>query len=138
MEEKSYIQHAGFVVAHEKGKLHISLLETAGCSSCHNALCLLGNTGSKQVEVRDSTSHFLVGEEVVVRINPASGYAAVAWLYMLPFALIMAVMILLLQLQYAEGIAGLLSFGVLVPYYGTLYLLRKQFRGQCKIEIAKR
>ena len=138
METNTHIQHPGFVTANENGRISVSLLASSGCSSCHKSLCVLGDTGVKQVKVNQATDSFCVGEEVMVRINPASGYAAVAWLYLVPFALIMVVMITLLAWQYPEGWAGICSLGILVPYYAILYFLRDRMRKQCKIEIIKR
>jgi positive regulator of sigma E activity len=132
-----YIEHPGFVSSLAGGILKISLLESAGCSACHSGLCVLGET-SKQVEIQNHHYSFKVGDEVNVRINPTSGIAAVAWLYVVPFFLLVAVLGGMLMAQFNEGWSGLCALSALVPYYTALYLFRKILGKQCKLDVVKR
>jgi sigma-E factor negative regulatory protein RseC len=132
---QTYLQHSGLVTEVTNTKVKITLTEVSGCSSCHNSLCMLGESKAKQVEIPSKDRAFTVGQKVVIRIKPSSGYIALFLLYLLPFGLMVAAMLLLLHYNYSEGIAGLGSLLILVPYYGVLYRSQKYFQKQCEFEI---
>ena len=136
-EEVRYLEHVGLVTDTLNGRVKVSLIG-AGCSACHKSLCLLGDSKAKEVEIRSNTNEFKAGDEVIVKINPSSGYKAVAWLYLIPFILMMLSLAGISHLGYHEGIAGLASLLILVPYYSMLYLQKNNLRSQCSIDIEKR
>jgi positive regulator of sigma E activity len=130
------LEHIGLVTENKAGRLKISLVGS-GCSACHKSLCMLGESKAKEVVISGSL-HFKAGEEVLVRINPASGYTAVVLLYLVPFLLMLLTLIIVLRLGYSEGWAGLGALLILVPYFLFLYGIRKSFHKQCKMEIVSR
>lgn len=135
--DTNYLEHLGLVTDTQQGRVKISLVGS-GCSACHNSLCMLGDSKAKEVEVFTKESLFQLGDEVVVKINPASGYRAVLLLYVIPFFAMFLTLVFMMFSGYPEGLAGIASLLVLVPYFGTLYLLRKKLGSQCKIEVVKR
>jgi positive regulator of sigma E activity len=135
--EGHYLEQVGLVTDFQNGRIKISLLGS-GCSACHKSLCMLGDSKAKEVEIAVNEKRFLAGDEVIVKINPASGYKAVALLYLLPFILMTLSVAGMSRLGYHEGIAGLTSLLILVPYYGMIYLLKNNLRSQCSIEVEKR
>ena len=137
MNNASHIEHGGFVKETNESKLTITLTGS-GCTSCHNSLCMLGESKAKEVTIEIPRHSFHIGEEVVVRINPSSGYQAVLLLYLAPFALMICCLWIAFELGYQEGIAGLSSLLVLVPYFAILYMFRKTLARQCRIDILKR
>lgn len=130
------MEHIGLVTENNNGRMKISLVGS-GCSACHKSLCMLGESKAKEVMISGS-SKFKAGEEVVVRINPASGYTAVVLLYLVPFLLMLLTLIIVLRLGYSESSAGLWALLILVPYFLFLYGIRKSFHNQCKMEIVSR
>jgi len=46
--------------------------------------------------------------------------------YILPFLVLLATLIISISAGLSEGIAGLLSLGILVPYFFVLYQLRSK------------
>lgn len=118
--------------------MKISLVGAGGCASCHKSLCMLRDTTYREVEVPYNQHGFSVGDEVLVRMKPSSGYAAVAWLYFIPFVLMMVVMMVALNFQVSEAIAGLGALLILMPYYGLLLLTRKYLKRQCQFNVVKR
>jgi sigma-E factor negative regulatory protein RseC len=135
--EAHYLEHVGLVTDTQHGRVKISLIGS-GCSACHKSLCMLGDSKAKEVEIPSNTNQFKAGDEVIVKINPASGYKAVTLLYLLPFILMMIPLLVMSRFGYHEGIAGVTSLLILVPYFGFLYLLKSRLRSQCKIDIEKR
>jgi sigma-E factor negative regulatory protein RseC len=136
-EEVRYLEHIGRVTDTLNGRVKISLIGS-GCSACHKSLCMLGDSKAKEVEILSNTNEFETGDEVIVKINLASGYKAVALLYLIPFLLMMLSLVGMSRLVYNEGIAGLTSLLILIPYYGMIYLQKDSLRSQCSIDVEKR
>lgn len=134
--DSNYLEHIGLVTDTQQGRVKIALVGS-GCSACHNSLCMLGDSKAKEVEVLTNESLFQSGDEVVVKINPASGYRAVLLLYVSPFLVVLLTLVFMMQLGYPEGLTGITSLLVLMPYFGILYLLRKKLGSHCKIEVVK-
>lgn len=99
---------------------------------------MLRDTSQREVVVPGTQQAFQVGDEVLIRMKPSTGYAAVMWLYIIPFVLVVLVMITMLIFNSSEGVAGLSALLALVPYYGLLLLGRKYFQKQCQFEVVKR
>lgn len=134
----THIQHPGFVTSLHDDVIRISLVESSGCSACHNGFCMMGDSGSRQLEFKCSQGAFNVGDEVMVRIRPSLGYAAVAWLYAVPFLLVLGVLLILTGLSFGEGVAGLCALTALAPYYGVVFALRKRIRRYGQLDVIKR
>jgi positive regulator of sigma E activity len=132
---ETYLQHNGLVTDFVNNKVKITLTEVSGCSSCHNSLCMLGESKAKQIEVPINDRTYSLGDKVVVRIKPSSGYLALFLLYLVPFGLMVATMFVLFNLNYNEGIAGLGALLILAPHYGVLYLTQKYFQKQCEFQL---
>lgn len=133
----NYLEHIGLVTDSSNSRLKISLVGS-GCSACHKSLCMLGESKAKEVEIPVQENSFRAGDEVIVRINPESGYRAVTLLYFMPFLLMLLALIVMLSAGYNEGISGLTSLFVLVPYFGLLYIIRNKLGTRCKMEAVKR
>jgi len=136
-DNANYLEHIGLVTDSSNSRLKISLVGS-GCSVCHKSLCMLGDSKAKEVEIPYKENAFRAGDEVIVRINPSSGYQAVVLLYFVPFLLILLMLTGMLRAGYNEGISGLTSLLILGPYFGLLYTLRKVISTQCKMEVVKR
>jgi positive regulator of sigma E activity len=135
--EEHYLEHVGLVTDSQNGRIKISLVGS-GCSACHKSLCMLGDSKAKEVEITENQNRFKSGDEVIVKINPASGYKAVALLYFIPFILMVLALVGMSRLGYHEGLAGLTSLLILIPYYGMIYLLKNSLSSQCSIDVEKR
>lgn len=133
--EAQYLEHVGLVTDTQNGRVTISLIGS-GCSACHKSLCMLGDSKAKEVEIPSNTNEFKAGDEVIVKINPASGYKAVTLLYLVPFTLMMFALVLMSR--FGEGMAGLTALLILVPYFSFLYLMKARVGSQCKIDVEKR
>jgi len=133
----NYLENVGLVTNSQSGRVRISLIGL-GCTACHNSLCMLGDSKAKEVEIFDKENLFKTGDEVMVKINPASGYMAVLLLYLVPFLLMLLTLLLLMRSGSSEGISGLMSLLILAPYFAMIYMLRGKLGSQCKIEVVKR
>lgn len=136
-ETANYLEQVGIVTDTRNGRVKISLTGS-GCSACHKSLCMLGESKAKEVELSFRENWLKSGDEVIVRINPASGYTAVILLYVVPFALMIVSLLVMLRWGFNEGIAGLTSLLILVPYFGLLFLLKNKLSSQCTVDVEKR
>ena len=132
-----YLEHVGIVTDAQNGRVKISLTGS-GCSACHKSLCMLGESKAKEVDIPVKRNYFKSGDEVIVKINPSSGYTAVILLYLVPFVLMILSLSLTLHWGYSEGIGGLTSLLILVPYFYFLFLQKNKLRSHCTIELEKR
>ena len=131
---ENYLEHAGIVTDSQNGRIKISLTGS-GCSACHKSLCMLGDSKAKEVEIPMKENRLRIGDTVIVKINPASGYKAVLLLYVLPFCLMILTLLSASGLGYNEGMAGLTSLLILVPYFSLLFLMKKWLSSQCTIDV---
>lgn len=54
--------------------------------------------------------------------------------YVVPFVIVLLGLLILLALGVNEGIAGLVSIGLMVPYYVVLYLLRGRLETKVSVK----
>lgn len=127
-------QQPGVITQVHDGKMRIMLTGAGGCTTCSKALCVLGETGPKEIEVR-AQSGLTTGAIVQVTVKQQTAYLAMTLLYGIPFLLLMSLMWLMIRQGYAEGIAGLAAFASLVLYYIVLYFLRGLFASRCSLNV---
>ena len=123
------VTHPGIVKKVEGNKVEVSVVAQAGCASCQlKGVCSVGEVKEKVVEVEISDFSFKEGQTVTVEMKQSLGTMAVLLGYVFPFVVLLLGLILFLQLGLDQGVAGLLSLLLLVPYYGGLYLSKGFFR----------
>ncbi len=123
------IEHDGIVTQITDKSLYVNMLVSSACTSCEaKGACGVSESEVKVVEVPNEGSHLKPGDQVVVGMDQSKGILAMFLGYMLPFLLMIIVLIVALQLTDNEAIAGLLSIGILIPYYIFLYLGRNKLK----------
>ena len=138
MPNRDYLEKTGIVTSVDEGEVKVMLMDASGCSSCHNSLCMLTEAKSRYVQAPLRGRSFRAGEEVIVRVKPSSAYAAVFWLYGMPFLLIMTTLVGLSLNGISEVLAGIGGMAILIPYYAGLFVFRKQRLPTCSIDISQR
>ncbi|MEN9444214.1 MAG: hypothetical protein RIS47_1104 [Bacteroidota bacterium] len=119
------IVHEGIVNAVSGKSLSVSILQSSGCVSCSvKGACNVAEVDEKLIEITHFTGDYKPGERVTVFYKPSLGFKALAWGYVLPFVLMLTVLILVSVITGDDALAGLWALGVLIPYYGGLYLFR--------------
>jgi sigma-E factor negative regulatory protein RseC len=128
--KEAAITHPGVINKVEGSKVYVKILAQSACSSCHaKGMCSVAEMEEKIVEVFNFDKRtFSTGEQVTVYMKKTLGNKAVMWAYILPFILVLATLLTMISLTGNEGLAGILAFLVLVPYYLTLYLLRDRMQ----------
>lgn len=122
------IQHEGVVVSIRKGEAVVRIQQTSACATCHaHSMCMAAESSEKMIDCQ-MAEPLQPGDCVIVTVARRLGFTAVLLAFVIPFALLLA-MIWVLDLYITdEGIAGTLALCSLVPYYLLLALLRKRIK----------
>lgn len=122
------------VVDHFDDKnIFIRIVSVSACASCESkGSCTTAESAEKLIEVdRNTAPDVKPGQQVKVSMNSRNGTLAVLLGYGMPF-IILIISLIILTNYMSEGIAGLISISLLLPYFAGLYffrnLLKQQFR----------
>jgi sigma-E factor negative regulatory protein RseC len=134
---ENLVRHEGVVSKISQNSITVSLKGNLHCEACNaKSACGVSETDSKEIEIQAQGQSLELNENVEVFLKKDLGLKAVFWAYVFPFILLFAVL-LIASTVYAEWIAGLLAIGVLIPYYGLLYVLKGSFKNAFKVSVAK-
>lgn len=124
------IAHKGKIVSLTPEFTTVEILSESACGSCHAAaLCGMSELRKKVLEL--PTRHyasFREGDEVNVVLRRTMGFKAVWLAYILPLAVLLAVLMGLTAAGVEELYAGLWALGAVALYYVILRLLRDRLR----------
>jgi len=117
-------------------KLIVNIISQSACSTCHaSGACTVSDFQDKEIEITDFKKTYQVGEQVTIVFKESKGFAALAWGYLIPFFLVLGTLIIASQLTTNELKSGLISLGILIPYYTALYFLRHHLKKIFKFEL---
>lgn len=120
------IEHEGIVRKSDSNSVTVLISSVSACAGCHaEGYCSLSGKEDKIIDIKGDYS-FTPGDEVVVQMKKTMGYKAVFLGYILPLVLIVITLILLISFSVPEGLAGLLTLVMLLPYYLMLWIFRKR------------
>ena len=130
------IEHKGIVQKVSEDKITVGIITESACASCHaKGACTVADIKEKEVEISRFSGSFYVGQQVIIIGRSAQGFKALFFGYILPFLVIIATLIISGLFTNDEGLRGLLSLGVLVPYYLILFLFRDKMKKILEFEI---
>jgi len=135
--KENNICHQGIVVKCEEDHVLVQIEAVSACAACKaKSMCNLTDFQEKIIEVPHATpSVYKPGDKVTIQMQSSMGAKAV-WLgYLVPFVIVMSALMLFSYLSGSELQAGLISLVLLIPYYLTLYLLRKRLKNVFRFEI---
>jgi sigma-E factor negative regulatory protein RseC len=127
------IKHSGIISKIDEKNYYVTIVAQSACSACHaKGICNVSELQEETVEVpKTSSGDHKVGEKVEVLMERTLGTRAVFLGYFLPFLILLFALIITTSIIDNEGIAGLISLSVLIPYYLLLYFkkdkLKKKF-----------
>lgn len=130
------ISHKGVVKKLSDKSIIVGIITESACSACHaKGVCSAADMKDKEIEINHFTDTFRIGQMVEVVGKTSQGFKALFYGYVFPFILVMVVLITLTSLQFSEGLSGIVSLSVLLPYYFVLYLTRNKIRKSFEFEI---
>lgn len=134
------INHAGQIESIHKDLIDVMIESKSACASCHaQSACSSSDKSDKIVSVKNSPFYndLKVGDRVLLEGNFSSGLKAVLYAYILPFVLVLVTLMILSSFTQNNLVSGLLSLGILVPYYTVVYALRNRFEKEFSFSIKK-
>ena len=97
----------------------------------------MSDVKEKEVEIESWKGTYTKGEFVEVIASESQGFRALFVAYLLPLIILLATLIILLQTTGNESLAAISALGILVPYYGILYLLKEKIKQTLNFSIRK-
>lgn len=135
MEEK--ISHEGIIHNVSKNKITVTIVSTSACSTCHaGGTCNMAEMQEKKIDIYHFKGDYHPGQLVNVVGKTRQGYKAAFYGYLLPFFVVFVTLIVASIFIKSEGITGILSLAVLVPYYLILYIFRNKLKSSFEFEIS--
>jgi sigma-E factor negative regulatory protein RseC len=138
MSKNSSIEHKGIITKISENSVYVELTVMSACASCHaKSICGIDST-HKVIEISDTQKVWELGENVNVVMRESLGTKALMLGYIIPFfVLIISLLFFILVVKFNEGLAGVLSLGMLVPYYFALYLVKDKIKRKFNFNIEK-
>jgi len=131
------IRHKGVISKVDERFNYVSIVAQSACASCQvKSACNVSDLNEEIIKV-PKTPHddYKTGQMVHVKMKKSLGTMAVLLGYFFPFLLVITSLIILLNVISSEGLAGLISLGLLVPYYLVLYFYRSHLNKTFVFEI---
>ena len=123
------IHHTGRVERISSDTVFVRITQRSACSGCHaQAMCSASEQKDKIIEVPDRSGQFAVNEEVVLTGETRLGMEAVVLAFVIPLVIVVAMVAIGISLAWSESLSGLIGLLLLIPYYGSLYLLRDRLK----------
>ncbi len=138
MQAHNTIEHKGIVKKINDNSILVSIITNTSCASCEaKGTCSASELEEKEVEVKNFTGQYNVGEQVVVFFKDSLGFRALFLGYILPFIILMIVLLTMNSLNYSEEVSGLSAIASLIPYYFIIYLTNKKLSKTFSFSIKK-
>ena len=123
------IRHEGIVESVSDDVVRVRILQSSACSGCKVAShCNASEMKEKLIDVRTqgARGRWQVGQAVVVSTQSSMASRALLLAFGIPLLLMIAVLAVALLAGCGEGLAAMLSVGVLFPYFVVLALFRNR------------
>ncbi len=140
MSSSRDITHRGKVVGISgDGTVDVEIVSESACGSCHaRGLCGLAESKVKTVTVPGSGwDNLSPGDDVEVVLTATMGYKAVWLAYVVPLAILVAVMACMSLLGAGELCTGLSAIASVAVYYFIIWLMRAKLSNQYIFKIRK-
>jgi len=130
------ISHEGIVKKILDDKIIVTIVSQSACSMCNaKGMCPASELQDKDIEIDNYSGTFHTGQKVLVTGTTSQSMKALFYGYILPFILVITILITSMQITGKEGLSGLLSIGILVPYYLLLYLFKNNLKKSFNFKI---
>ena len=138
MGDNESIEHEGIVKEIRDGKVKVGFVAKSACAHCSiSGYCSAADMKDKEIEAPYPGKQIKVGDAVQVVMARSLGLRAVLLGYIIPFILVIVTLFIATSLTENELISGLISLGILVPWYLGLILARASISKQFHFSIRK-
>ena len=88
----------------------------------------------REVVVRVPKGGARVGDRVTLGITAWEGFRAMFIMYVVPFVIVLVSLIVLVGRGVGEGLSGVVSIGLVLPYYILLYVFRDRIEAKIRVK----
>ncbi len=121
------VTQPGVVAAVHGMVADIEIVQLGSCASCHvKSICAAGD-GRRRLIQAPNRHDLKSGDRVDISMPERYGWLGVAFAFVIPLILVVAVLFGTANIFGSEELGALVGIGALVPYYGGLYVLRRRF-----------
>lgn len=132
------IEHNGIIDRIDGNKITVHLIQLSACSGCHaKGACSAADMDDKYIEVDSNDASLQVGDMVTLYGQSSKGLFAVLLAFVIPFSIILITLIILRYFIENDAISGLISLGVLIPYYLILSFFNDKLKSKLTFYIKK-
>lgn len=131
------ITHQGIVENIDDAHVFVRIIQASACASCSvKGHCSSADSKEKIIEITAPSSLYKIGDSVTVIGQTSMGMMAVLLAFFIPFlVLVISLFILMSVLDGNELLSGLISLGLLVPYYIILWLNKAKLKNNFSFTI---
>ncbi|MFB6317564.1 SoxR reducing system RseC family protein [Saccharicrinis sp. FJH54] len=131
------ITHSGKVKEIKDTCVEVEIQTGSACGHCSASdQCVAADSGSRKISVENYSGPPLqVGDSVTLTGKNRDGLSAVFLAYFLPFILIIITLFTANTILNNEAVSGLISLGILVPYYGIIWLFKNRLKRKFSFKI---
>lgn len=131
------VKHQGVISDIDNENIRVSIIAQSACASCHaKGFCSAADMQEKFIDVKNiGNIDQKVGDFVTITMKRKLGNRAVFFGYFLPFIILMITLVGALNYFDDEGIAGLASLAILVPYYFALYMMKDKLKESFEFQL---
>ncbi len=124
--KNNIVTHPGIIKKVEENQVEVAIMVTSSCAHCDiKGACTVSEVEEKSVLIKvDDINKFKVNQSIIIEMRQSLGTWAVLLGYVFPFLVLFLCLIILLNVGMDQGMAGIISLLLLIPYYFTLYFLR--------------
>ena len=132
-----HVSHPGVVVGINDKDIEIEILSSSMCGSCGiKSACGMSEMQEKRVTVpKPDDREFIVGQPVSIIMNASQGNKAALFAYFIPAFLLVAIIVILSNLNVKEWLAATIGIGVIAVYYIVLSFFKNRLRNEFTYEI---
>ncbi len=123
----SKIRHVGVVDSIDHSHVRVKIVQAAACSACKVAShCNASEAKEKIIDVYTDARGLKIGEEVIVSTSSTTAGRATLIGFIIPLSILIGVLFVMKVLGYSDEASALWAMGALIPYYISIWLLRKR------------
>lgn len=134
---EDHVSHPGVVVGINEKDIEIEILSSSMCGSCGiKSACGMSEMQEKRVTMpKPKDREFIVGQPVSIIMNTRQGNKAALFAYFIPAFLLVAIIVILSNLNVKEWLAAVTGIGAAAIYYIVLYFFKDKLRDEFTYEI---
>ena len=130
---------SGTITAIEDGILTIEICQQEACGSCAaKRVCGVSKAKEKLIECHvPNEEDFAIGDKVTVSISTQTSLRAMLIAFILPLVLMFIIIGALLLAGLGEGYAAVAAIGILVVYYGGVFIFQDTIKHRIIFSVKK-